>query len=132
MHLFEEIQKQVFIDEVAREIREHHSQECAKLNDQELRRTVADGLARAWHYGFRKKYSLSMFVQLLFLAGPDFYRYPPVRYLLTHPAIPPDDRIDKILESMLDGTRTRCGSAPAGPGYERGPDPGSRSATHAG
>ena len=115
MHLFEEVQKQVFIDEVAREIREHYSQECAQLNDQELRRTVADGLARGWHYGFRKKYSLSMFIQLLFLAGRDFYLYPPIRYLLTHPAIPPDDRIDKILESMRDADwnemRKRAGRA---------------------
>ena len=76
--------------------------ECAELSDEELRDQVAEGFDRASNYGFRQKYSLSMFVQLQFLAAPNFDEYPTVRHLLTHTAFEPDNKIDRIIESMRD------------------------------
>lgn len=102
MQIFDEIDKQNFIDEVIREIREQHAAECMGLSVADLRLTVANGLERAVRYGLLKKSALSMFIQLLFVAGPDFDQYPPVRYLLTHPAIPPNDKIDSVIQSMQD------------------------------
>lgn len=102
MQVLDAAQRHHFADEIAREVRAQHGDECAELNDEALRDAVADGLARASRYGLCKKFSLSMFVQLLFLAADDFDAYPPVHHILNHPEIAPDERIDALLLSMRE------------------------------
>jgi hypothetical protein len=116
MRVFDEEAKQTFIGDIARELREQYPEEVEGVTSGDLRRLVAEGLERASRYGFRKKYSLSMFVQLLFLAAPDFDRYPPIRYILSHPGLAPDDRVDHVIQTMRDSDwteiRRRAGRPP--------------------
>ncbi|WP_310388956.1 hypothetical protein [Roseateles sp.] len=100
MQAFDATAKQVFIDSVTLEIRLHLADKVADLSPDALRLRVADGLERAARYGFKKKYSLSMFIQLLFLAAPDFDQYPPIRHILQDPRLAPDDRIDHVIETL--------------------------------
>jgi hypothetical protein len=115
MQVFDALERQKFIDEVTQEIAGQLAGECVGLSAAALRARVADGLDRAAAYGIRKKAALSMFIQLLFLAGPQFDQYPPVRLLLHHPALAPDDKIDRLLASMRDADwaamRQRAGKA---------------------
>jgi hypothetical protein len=94
--------RRTFSDEVARNVRAQYPDEVVGLSESEVCAIAAKGLLRGEAYGFRKKYSLAMFIQLLFLASIEFDSYPPVRYLLNHPAIPPDARIDAVLQAMRD------------------------------
>jgi hypothetical protein len=102
MRVFDEQARRAFVGEIARDLREHHPQDVAGLDDAELRTRVAEGLELASRYGMKKKYSLALFIELLFMAAPNFDEYPPIRYILNHPAIPPDDRLDHIIRTLRD------------------------------
>lgn len=102
MKVFDEQATQTLIDEVVRDLVEHNPGDVAGYSPEQLRRLVAQGLERAAAYGFRKKYSLSLFIEIMFLAAPNFDEYPPIRYILSHPGIPADERMDRVLGTLRD------------------------------
>jgi len=102
MKVFDEQARQTLIDEVVRDLVEHNPRDVAGYSHEQLRRLVAQGLERAAAYGFHKKFSLSLFIEMTFLAAPNFDEYPPIRYILSHPGIPADERMDRVVGTLRD------------------------------
>lgn len=81
---------------------------------------VASAIARGKSYGLRQKFSLAMFIELMFLVGRDFDLYPPVHHLLTAGVFglhgsgnaDADERFAHMLETISskhwENARRRC------------------------
>ena len=99
-HALRELWFEKFLRDIAADIRVNCPAETADLSDEELERRVKLGFRRASRFGFTKKYSLAFYIELMFIAAPNFDEYPPVRHILWHPDIPPDEKLDRVVETL--------------------------------
>jgi hypothetical protein len=66
------------------------------LSDDEIRRRVSLGIAKARGYGFESPGAATAFVTLLFLVDPAFDRQPNIARVLSDTKIPPDQRMKRL------------------------------------
>jgi hypothetical protein len=91
-----------FVHKLAQDIRTHHAEVCQGLSEERLLRMVEMGIARARKHDLTGTYQIAMFVELMFLVGPDFDEYPPVRFLLAGSQITANARLDRLLDTMTE------------------------------
>ena len=102
-------------EDLARKIRDdleaHHEPVIRGLTQIELAQRIRTGIERAKLHGLSKKYAVAMFVELMFLVGPSFDEYPPAAAILKRIDLPPDSRVDHIVntftEDQWQGARRR-------------------------
>jgi hypothetical protein len=66
------------------------------LSDDEIRRRVAIGIAKAQTHGLDTPGAATAFVTLLFLVGPAFDRQPNIARVLSDAKLPPDQRMKRL------------------------------------
>ena len=64
-----------------------------------LQRMVRVGIERARSYELTWRYSISMFVSLMFMFAPNFDEHPAVNARLTNPVAPPNYLIDSVADA---------------------------------
>lgn len=100
---------------LARKIRDdleaHHEPLIRGLTQVALAQRIRTGIDRAKSHGLSKKYAIAMFVELMFMVGPNFDEYPPAAAILKRTDLDPDSRIDYIVntftEDQWQGARRR-------------------------
>ncbi|HEX7175240.1 MAG TPA: hypothetical protein VF240_08155 [Pyrinomonadaceae bacterium] len=73
---------------------------AGRLDDETLRALVRGGVARARRYGMEAESALAAFVVTMFLTAPNFDEHPLIRRVLADDKIPPDGKIDQLLQSV--------------------------------
>ena len=74
----------------------------SEIAEDELIAMVLFGLSRARGYGISHESSLAGFVAIMFETAPNFDAYPLVQQILQDETIPPDSRIDLLLERVTE------------------------------
>jgi hypothetical protein len=101
-----------FARAVADDLCRHGVGSAARLGQRERLQVVDEAIERARGYGLRSSYSLAMFAYCVFLLGVDFDEVPPLRFALQDAEVPANERIDRLLDSLLpwqwDVVRRRC------------------------
>jgi hypothetical protein len=67
-----------------------------------LHRLVREGVARARGYGLSWENNLATFVSLMLDVAPNFDEHPLIRHLLRDGRVPPDARMDLVVENVSD------------------------------
>jgi hypothetical protein len=98
MKRLEEYVEDNFIRSLALTVRDEHGDMVDHQNDDELRKLVRVAVARARRHGLMFESSISVFVGLMFEFAPNFDEQPSIRKILSDESLPPDDRIDVVLE----------------------------------
>jgi hypothetical protein len=75
-----------------------HFEAVRDLSDDLLKERIHNGIARARGYGLSWQSSLTVFVALMFEIAPNFDSHPYIRRVLTDPRVPPDERMDRLME----------------------------------
>lgn len=83
---------------MAERLRRDHPDEVEGLADEELLARVRWGLARAESWGLADEASVAAFLLLLFVLGPSFDEYPPIRCRLLRRSVPPGRRMGLLKE----------------------------------
>ncbi|HYZ84479.1 MAG TPA: hypothetical protein VE621_08755 [Bryobacteraceae bacterium] len=93
-------------EELARVIRNdlerNHPQTTQGLSPAIMAYRIRTGIDRARTHGLSKQYAVAMFVELMFLIGPDFDEYPPFKATLRRKDLKPDDRIDVLVAETTE------------------------------
>lgn len=77
------------------------------LEDEHLLELLRAQLARAGSYGMQSEASLAAYASLAFTFAPDFDQLPIPRAILMSEEIPPEKRIFKIFEMIVDSETVR-------------------------
>jgi hypothetical protein len=113
-----------FAREIRRDLETHHPDLLVGIPPAQLDLMVRSGMRRARSHGLARKYSIALFVELMFLVAPNFDEYPPVATLLKDRSIGPDARFDAVVattsEQQWQGARKR--SNPAAWNMNAGPE----------
>ena len=91
-----------FVDRLLDYIREQPNCYPPALSDEQLREMVKNGIQKARQYELTQEYSISMFVGLMFKVAPNFDEYPPIHSCLKTEDIPPNERIQLLLDTIED------------------------------
>ncbi len=91
-----------FVERTIEHFRDYHEETVGLLDDDELRRRVARGIERGRGWGLTWEYSLTVFVAHMFEICPTFDEHPAIRRVLSDALLPPDERIDALLERVKD------------------------------
>ncbi|MGH9900505.1 MAG: hypothetical protein ACRD68_01560 [Pyrinomonadaceae bacterium] len=102
----------VFAKRVATSVRANHGDASVRLPagtftvrrlpEETLRRLVRGGIARAREYELSHESALAAFVVLMFETAPNFDRHPVIRRILTDENVPPNSRVDRLLEEVTE------------------------------
>lgn len=102
MKIFRDKDEQEFIDTVMNDLQANYPEEIEGIQPETLRQMVQNGIIRAQQYGLTKKYSIALFIELMFLIGPNFDEYPPVSFVLRDCRLEPNARMDKLVDSITE------------------------------
>lgn len=102
MEAFEPQAEAAFVDRVVMHLREEHAEAVGRLPDDVLQEMINNGLARGRKYGLSWESSLTAFVALMFEIAPNFDEHPRIQQVLRDESVPPDSRIDMLLERISD------------------------------
>lgn len=75
----------------------------AELTDSVLLQMVRAGIERARGRGMTWRYSIALFVELMFVVAPNFDEYPQVNARLENPEVDPDVSIDSAVSALTGG-----------------------------
>jgi hypothetical protein len=84
------------------QVRDEHSYVVQGLPQDLFDRMVGGGMQRARGYGLTRPADLSCFVLLMFEFGPEFWRHPAIAQVLTDPALPPEQRLQQVVNNTPD------------------------------
>ena len=102
MQQFEAAVDEAFAKRVASHLREKHADSVDKLDAPTLLDLVTNGIQRGRGHGLRGESSLTKFVALMFVIGPDFDHHLKAASVLADTEIAPDDRVDALVEALTD------------------------------
>ncbi|MDQ3684472.1 MAG: hypothetical protein M3430_02560 [Acidobacteriota bacterium] len=91
-----------FIERLMAHLRQEHASVVGRLPDDVLKDMVESGLTRARQYGLTWESNLTAFVALMFEVAPNFDEHPLIQRILTDENVPPDDRIDVLIERTTE------------------------------
>lgn len=98
----EEAGEQEYHDQLMRFYRRNTPQLVSHFDDVELRQRVADATRKARRWGVRTGEGILQFVGLALAAGPAFDEEPKVRHFLTLPDSPPDHKVRRLVELVVE------------------------------
>ncbi len=98
----DEYAEEEFIKSLMANVREVHGELVEDLDDKELYRFVKVAVARARSHGLTYESSIGAFVGLMFEFAPNFDEQPAIRKMLSDERLPPDDRIDLVVEAASE------------------------------
>ena len=102
MAVFQQEAERNFISSVVENLRTNHAAAVKDTPDDTLHKRVEYGIRRAREYGLSWKNSLTTFVTLMFVIAPDFDRLPAFKKFLTDEGVPPNERMELLLEKTTD------------------------------
>lgn len=85
-----------FVLSTVAHMREHHAAQVSRFPEKELQTRVEAGIKRARGYGLTWESSITGFVALTFVIGPDFDKQPRIQSVLTDRSIPADERVEEL------------------------------------
>lgn len=89
-----------FANRLTQELRLNFNKQVAHIDHQQLAAQVHEGIALGRRHGLTGESSLGGYTLLRIVIGPDFERQPQARQILSDPNIPPDERIEKLVNSL--------------------------------
>jgi hypothetical protein len=98
MAAFQRHEEADFINEILQYLWEEHSTLIEKRHDEVLKVMIQNGIKRARGYGLETKNNLTNFVAIMFQCAPNFDEYPSFQQILTSDSVPPESRLDLLLE----------------------------------
>lgn len=87
-----------FEREIMQFLRTDYPENVKDIPPDVFRLMVQNGIARARSNGLTWRYSISMFVSLMFLIAPNFDEHPIIRRRLSNPVAEPDYLIDSVVD----------------------------------
>ncbi len=90
----------VFVERLIEHLRDEHEPLVRGFPDDILEEMVRNGVAKGRLHGITRESSLTAFVALMFEISPNFDEHPPIRRVLRDTRIPPDARIDALVERV--------------------------------
>ena len=100
--ILDQIEVDKFIDRVIKSMLKRKVGVSPELESDELLRRVRAGVNCGKSFGLENNYSLAMVVDITFIIGPGFYKYPPIAYTLKDKKIKHNVKIDRLLEELDD------------------------------
>ena len=100
MNTLDDQAQKSFTDRMMKYLREKQTVWVANSPDDELRRRVNSGVARARSHGFEWESSVMKFVGLMFRFAPNFDEYPPIEALLARKDVPSEQRADLLFTEI--------------------------------
>jgi hypothetical protein len=97
---FQDALESGFVRMLAASLRERHVEMLAALDDDDLLARVAEGVNTAVEQGLEHESSIAVFVGLQFIAGPEFYRFPPIASALNRGTGSADDRLAAAIQNL--------------------------------
>jgi hypothetical protein len=85
-----------FVQRVMNHLKRYHLEDVYLLTDPVLHRRIVHGIEKGRGYGLTWAYSLTVFVSHMIRVNPQLDEHPAVRRALQDPAVPPDERIDRL------------------------------------
>jgi hypothetical protein len=74
-------------------------QEIVKgLPEDMLAGMINHGIAKAKSFGLTHPFDIAGFVYIMFEVGPEFYRHPQIQPILTSPTLPPEQKMNTMIE----------------------------------
>lgn len=95
-------EEQELVDFIVEHLYAEHRRYVAPLPPDDLRQMVVNGMRRARGHGLDTAATLASFVALMFVIAPNFDEQPAIRAGLDDTSVPPDQRIDKMMERVPD------------------------------
>jgi hypothetical protein len=83
-------------------LRTNHAAAVKDIPEDTLYKRVEYGIQRAREHGLSWKNNLNAFVTLMFEIGPDFDRFPAFKNFLTDEGVPPNERMELLLQETTD------------------------------
>jgi hypothetical protein len=83
-------------------LRDQLPEETVEISDDVLLARIIEAEHRANKYDIVTEIGITQFVLLGFLAGPDFDEEPDVHTFLSNPAYEPDEKIDALVDELLE------------------------------
>ena len=87
---------------IARDLEANHPPVVSGIPPERLKLMIRSGMGRAKSHGLMKKYTVALFVEVMFLVAPNFDEYPPVAYIFRRQDLRPDDRMDLVVDTLTD------------------------------
>jgi hypothetical protein len=113
-NVFQSVFDADFVRRVARHLREHRPDVLVRfpdarrriknLPDATLERLIALSLSRARSYGMKLEAGIASFISLMFVIAPNFDDHPLIKFVMTNRNVPPDERVDELIEQLADET----------------------------
>lgn len=100
MHIFEEARRREFASDVKTYLLGFHSGRLEGLSDQEIDERIDRTLRKAERFGITQARSLTVFIALAFIVGPQFDTYPAAQGILRDPRIPGNDKPIALLRRI--------------------------------
>jgi hypothetical protein len=97
MAVFQASAERSLVLRVADHLRAVHSEWAQGLDEDSLLEMVENGIARGRRYGLTFESSLTQFVVLMVVIGPNFDEHPAVWAVLTDDSIAPNERVDGLI-----------------------------------
>jgi hypothetical protein len=102
MEVFKKAGEKKFVDELSQTARENHADAVEDLSDEELKKYVEIGIARARGHGLLSEDAITAFVRLMFDIAPNFDEQTNIARMLKDERLEPDDRIELVLEAASE------------------------------
>src|SRR6185312_3968571 len=99
---FEESAEAEFVRDLALTVREQQGEQVADLSDDDLEDAVALGIERARLRGLTGQQAIAIFVGLMFQFAPNFDEQQNIRDVLSDERLPPDLRLELVVEHASD------------------------------
>jgi hypothetical protein len=97
------VAERAFEDEIMAFLASEHPEIVADLKPDVFRSMVQAGVARARSHSLSQRYSISVFVALMFVIAPNFDECPPIRDRFASEGAPPDDVLDGVVGATSPG-----------------------------
>jgi hypothetical protein len=102
MEAFREAVERAFMARVIGHLHDYHAKAVVDLHGAALEEEVAQGIARARSFGLTWESTIATFVALRFEVARDFDEHPHIHQILMDESVPPDSRIDLLLQQVSD------------------------------
>lgn len=100
MHIFEDDQRKSFTLSVNTYLRAYHAGRLEGLTDTNIDERIERTLQKAERYGITQAQSLTVFIALAFIVGPEFDQYPAAQMILANREMPPNDKPIALLRRV--------------------------------
>jgi hypothetical protein len=102
MDVFERQAEENYVHKLEQYLRQNHAEAVQVYPNEQFHQMVINGIARARRHGLTFENKIAFFVALMFEIAPNFDEHPRIRDVLEEASLPPDERIDRLTEWVID------------------------------